>query len=58
MKAICTYVGYTKVTINNRDIRSSITVKSLFTNISWMARRIHMIELILENAHQTIPNDL
>ena len=32
MRAICIYVGYTKATTNNWDIRSSVTVKSLFAN--------------------------
>ena len=52
------YAKCTKVTTNNQDIRSSVTLKSLFANISWKARRIHMIELILESAHQTISNDI
>ena len=34
MRAICTYAGCTKATTNNQDIRSSVTVKSLFANIS------------------------
>ena len=34
MKSICTYMGCTKATTNNQDIISSITVKSLFANIS------------------------
>jgi len=33
MRAICTYVGYTKATINNWNIRLSVTVKALFANI-------------------------
>jgi len=51
MRAICTYMKYTKVTTNNQDIRSLVTVKTLFANISWTARYIHMIELVLESAH-------
>ena len=58
MRAICTYVGYTKVTTNNWDIRSSVTVKSLFANILWMAKWIHMIELVLESAYQTISDNI
>jgi len=38
MRAICIYVGYTKATTNNQDIRSSVTVKSLFANITWIAK--------------------
>ena len=34
IKAICIYVGCTKATTNNQDIRSSVTVKSLFADIS------------------------
>jgi len=51
MRAICTYMGCTKVTTNNQDIRSSITVKALFANISRTAGWIHMIKLALESAH-------
>jgi len=58
MRAICTYVGCTKVTTNNWDIRSSVTVKSLFANILWTTGQIHMIELVLESAHQTVSNDI
>ena len=38
IRAICTYVGCTKATTNNWDIRPSVTVKVLLTNIQWMAR--------------------
>ena len=58
MKAICTYVGYTKVTTNNQDIRSLVTIKAVFANISWMARWIHMIKLALESAHQTVSDNI
>jgi len=58
MRAICKYVGYTKVTTNNWDIRSSVTVKALFANISWTARQIHMIKLSLESAHQFVSDDI
>ena len=58
MKVICTYVECTKVTTNNWDIRLSVTEKSLFANISWMTRQIHIIKLALESAHQTISNDI
>jgi len=56
MRAICTYVGYTKVTTNNWDIRLSATIKALFANISWMAEHIYTIELALESAYQTVSN--
>ena len=55
---MCTYMECTKMTTNNQDIRSSVTVKSSFTNILWMTRHIHMIELALESAYQTIPNNI
>ena len=34
MKTIYTYVGCTKATANNQDIRPLVTVKALFANIS------------------------
>jgi len=58
MIAICIYVGCTKVTTNNQDIRLLVTIKVLLANISWMARWIHTIELALESAHQTISDDI
>jgi len=58
MRAICIYVECTKVTTNNWDIRSSVTVKSLFTNISWTTGQIHTIKLALKSAHQTVSNDI
>ena len=58
MRAICTYVECTKVTTKNEDIRPSVTVKALFANISWITRQICTIELVLENAHQTVYNDI
>jgi len=51
-------MGYIKVTTNNWDIRSSVTIKALFANISWTARQIHTIELVLESACQTILNNI
>jgi len=48
----------TKVTTNNWDIRPSVTVKALLANISWMAKQIHMIELVLESAYQIVSNDI
>jgi len=58
MRAIHTYVGYTKVTTNNWDIRLSVTVKYLFADISWMTRQICTIKLVLESAHQTVSDDI
>ena len=58
MKAIHTFMGCTKATTNNWDIRSSVTVKYLFANISWTARQIYTIKLVLESAHQTVSNDI
>jgi len=58
MRAICTYMGCTKATTNNWDIKLSVTVKALLTDISWMAEQIYMIELALESAHQIISNDI
>jgi len=58
MRAIYIYVRCIKVITNNWDIRSSVTVKSSFANISWMTGQIHMIKLALENVYQTISNDI
>jgi len=54
--AICTYVGDTKAPENDWDIRPSVALKTSSANISWMAKRIYMIELALESAHQYFPN--
>ena len=51
-------MGYTKVTINDWDIRPSVAIKALFANISWTAEWIHTIELVLESAYQSVYNDL
>ena len=58
MKAICKYVGCTKATTNNQDIRSSVTIKSPFANILWMVRQICTIKLVLESAYHTISNNI
>ena len=58
MRAICTYVGCTKETTNNWDIRSSVTVKSSFANISWTTGQIHTFKLALESAHQSVSEDI
>ena len=54
MRAICTYVGCTKATTNDWDIRPSVAIKASSANILWMAERIRMIELVLESAHQSV----
>ena len=58
MRAIRTYVGCTKVTTNDWDIRPSVAVQASSANISWTAERIRMIELVLESAHQSVSNDI
>ena len=58
MKKIHTYIEYTKATTNNQDIRPLVTVKFLLAIISWMARWIHIIKIVLESAHQTVSNDI
>ena len=58
MRAICTYVGCTKVTTNDWDIRPSVAVKASSANISWMAKRICTVELMLESAHQYVYNNI
>ena len=58
MRAIHTYMGYTKVTTNDWDIRPSVAIKALSANISWTAEQICTIELVLESAHQFVYNDI
>ena len=58
MRAICTYVGCTKATTNDWDIRPSVAVKALSANISWTAEQIHTIELALGSAHQSVSNNI
>jgi len=58
MRAICKYVGCTKATTNDWDIRPSVAVKALSANISWIAEQIHIIELVLESTHQIVSNDI
>ena len=58
MRAICTYVGGTRATTNDWDIRPSVAVKALSANISWTAERIRTIKLVLESAHQSVYNDI
>ena len=58
MRAILIYVRCIKVTINDWDIRPSVAIKALSANISWKAEQIHMIELVLGSAHQSVSNDI
>jgi len=58
MRDICTYMGYTKATTNDWDIRLSVAVKAFSANISGMAEQICTIELALESVHQSIYNDI
>ena len=58
MRAIYTYIGGIKVTTNYWDIRPSVAVKALSANISWMAKQICTIELVLESAYQSVYNDI
>jgi len=58
MRAIHIYLGCTKVTTNDWDIRPSVAVKALSANISLMAEQICTIELTLESAHQPVYNDI
>ena len=58
MRAIHTYVGSTKATTNDWDIRPSVSVKALSTNISRTAEWIHTIELVLGSAYQSVSNDI
>ena len=58
IRAIHICVGCTKVTTNDWDIRPSIAVKALSANILRTAEWIHMIELVLESAHQSIYNNI
>ena len=58
MKAIHTYMGGIKATTNDWDIRPLVAVKALSANILWTAKWIHIIELALESAHQSVSNDI
>jgi len=58
MKVIHTYVGCTKATTNDWDIRPSVAVKALSANISWTAEWICTIKLVLESAHQSVYNNI
>jgi len=58
MRTIYIYMKCTKAITNNQDIRPSVTIKALLANISWLARWIHMIKLVLKSAYQTIYNNI
>ena len=49
---------YTKVTINDWDIRLSVAIKALSANISWIAEWICMIKPALESAYQSVSNNI
>jgi len=51
-------MGCTKGTTNDWDIKPSVAVKASSANISWTAKQICMIELMLESAHQFVSNDI
>jgi len=54
MKAICTYVEYTKVTTDYYDIRLLVTISFISETTKW----IHTIKLSLESTYQTISNNI
>ena len=58
MRAIHIYVGCTKAATNDWDIRPSVAVKASSANISWKAKQICIIELVLESAHQSVSNNI
>ncbi len=58
MRAICIYTEGTKGTTNDWDIRPLVAVKALSTDISWIAKLIRTIELMLESAYQSIYNNI
>jgi len=58
MRAIRIYAECTKATINDWEIRPSVAVKALSANISRTTGWIHMIELVLESAHQSVSNNI
>jgi len=51
-------MGYTKVITNNWDIRPLITVKALLVIISWIAKKLYTIKVMLESTHQMISNNI
>jgi len=55
---ICIYTKCTKATTNNWDIRLSVTIKVSLAIILWTAGQIHMIELVLESAHQIFSDNI
>ena len=57
-EAIHTYMGCTKVTTNDWDIRLSVAVKALSANILWTAGWICTIELAFGSAHWSFSNDM
>jgi len=47
VRAICTYVGCTKVTTKNQDIKPPVAVKVLLAIISGMIEHISTIKVVL-----------
>jgi len=62
MRAICTYVGCTKVTTDYWDIRLLVTISFIgyYLRNNWMntTEWIPTIKLTLESTHQTVSNDI
>jgi len=58
MRAISTYIRCIKVTTNDWDIRPLVAIKALSANILWTAEQIHMIELVLDSAYQSVYNNI
>ena len=58
MRAIHTYAGCTKAITNDWDIKPSVAVKALSANISWTAKHICMIKLMLKSVHQFVSNGI
>jgi len=47
-----------KAITNNWDIRPLVAVKALLVIISWIAKQIYTIKVMLESAHQMVSNDI
>ena len=58
MRAICIYIGYTKVTTSNQDIRPLVTVKVLLAIISGITKQIFTIKVMLESTHQMVSDNI
>ena len=58
MRAICIYIGYTKVITSNQDIRPLVTVKVLLAIISGITKQIFTIKVMLESTHQMVSDNI